>query len=116
MVATNSSQAMNVAFAGLGAMGFGMACHLISLGHQVLGFDVYEPSLSKFHTAGGQTTASPREAAQAAAFFICMVTNAQQAESVLFDSATGAVQGKWEHQRLLTEDRCNNLTLPASSS
>jgi 3-hydroxyisobutyrate dehydrogenase-like beta-hydroxyacid dehydrogenase len=87
------TKALNIGFAGLGAMGFGMASHLVKLGHQVTGFDVYEPSLAKFKAAGGQTTTSPREAAEKADFFLCMVANSQQAESVLFDSKTGAVQG-----------------------
>jgi 3-hydroxyisobutyrate dehydrogenase len=84
---------LNIAFAGLGAMGFGMASHLLKLGHNVTGYDVYEPSLAKFREVGGQTASSPRQAAQGSDFLICMVANAQQAESVLFDSDNGAVQG-----------------------
>jgi 3-hydroxyisobutyrate dehydrogenase len=84
---------LSIAFAGLGAMGFGMASHLVKLGHNVKGYDVYEPSLAKFREVGGQTASSPRQAAQRSNFLICMVANAQQAESVLFDSNNGAVQG-----------------------
>jgi hypothetical protein len=84
---------LNIAFAGLGAMGFGMASHLVKLGHNVTGYDVYEPSLAKFREVGGRTASSPRQAAQGRDFLICMVANAQQAESVLFDSDNGAVQG-----------------------
>jgi 3-hydroxyisobutyrate dehydrogenase-like beta-hydroxyacid dehydrogenase len=84
---------LNIAFAGLGAMGFGMASHLVKLGHNVTGCDVYEPSLAKFREMGGRTASSPRQAAQGSDFLICMVANAQQAESVLFDSDNGAVQG-----------------------
>ena len=89
------SQTSNrVAFAGLGAMGFGMASHLVQTGHCVVGFDVNEPSLARFKEAGGQTSSSPREAARRAEFFICMVANSAQVDSVLFDSENGAVQGK----------------------
>ncbi|OBT54587.1 hypothetical protein VE04_04041 [Pseudogymnoascus sp. 24MN13] len=87
-----SSSALNIAFAGLGAMGLGMASHLVSEGHNVTGYDVYEPSLEKFRGVGGGVSSSPKEAARGNQYLICMVTNSQQAESVLFDSANGAVQ------------------------
>jgi 3-hydroxyisobutyrate dehydrogenase-like beta-hydroxyacid dehydrogenase len=82
-----------VAFAGLGAMGFGMASHLVKTGYHVVGFDVHEPTLARFREAGGKISHSPRDAAQKADFFICMVANSQQANSVLFDSKDGAVEG-----------------------
>jgi 3-hydroxyisobutyrate dehydrogenase len=84
---------LNIAFAGLGAMGFGMASHFVKLDHNVTGYDIYEPSLAKFREVGGQTASSPRQAAQGSDFLICIVANAQQAKSVLFDSDNGAVQG-----------------------
>jgi 3-hydroxyisobutyrate dehydrogenase len=84
----------NIAFAGLGAMGIGMATHLVETGHKVTGYDAYEPSLEKFRTAGGQTASSPKEYAKNSEYFICMVANSQQAESVLFDPENGAVHGK----------------------
>lgn len=90
MASTNSQK---IGFAGLGAMGYGMASHLVELGHQLTGFDVYEPSLEKFRATGARTETSPRACAQNNDMFICMVTNSQQAESVLFDAKTGAVQG-----------------------
>lgn len=82
-----------IAFAGLGAMGFGMASHLVGLGHHVTGFDVYEPSLEKFRALGAPIATSPKVAAQSSDIFICMVANSNQAESVLFHPETGAVQG-----------------------
>ncbi|KAL5322143.1 hypothetical protein ACEPPN_010113 [Leptodophora sp. 'Broadleaf-Isolate-01'] len=87
-----SQTSEKIAFAGLGAMGFGMASHLLGLGHHVTGFDVYEPSLEKFRALGAKTATSPREAAKDNDFFVCMVANSNQAESVLFDSETGAVK------------------------
>lgn len=91
------SKTLNIAFAGLGAMGFGMASHLVKEGHNVTGYDVYEPSLEKFRAVGGLVSLSPKEAARGNEYFICMVTNSQQAESVLFDSVNGAVQGMSMH-------------------
>jgi 3-hydroxyisobutyrate dehydrogenase len=82
-----------VAFVGLGAMGFGMASHLVNSGYQVIGFDVYEPSRARFRGAGGRIANSPRDAARGVDFFICMVANSQQADSVLFDVENGAVEG-----------------------
>jgi 3-hydroxyisobutyrate dehydrogenase-like beta-hydroxyacid dehydrogenase len=90
-------KALNIAFAGLGAMGLGMASHLIEEGHNVTGYDVYEPSLEKFRAAGGRGSSSPKEAARGNKYFICMVTNSQQAESVFFDLDNGAVQGMSAH-------------------
>ena len=82
---------LNIGFAGLGAMGFGMASYLVKQGHKVTGYDVYEPSLAKFKSAGGEIASSPKEAAAQKDYFICMVANAQQADSVLFDPEAGAV-------------------------
>jgi 3-hydroxyisobutyrate dehydrogenase len=84
---------LNIAFVGLGAMGFRMASHLVKLGHKVTGYDIYELSLAKFREMGGRTASSPRQAAQGSDFLICMAANAQQGESVLFDLDNGAVQG-----------------------
>jgi 3-hydroxyisobutyrate dehydrogenase-like beta-hydroxyacid dehydrogenase len=89
----DSKTSDRIAFAGLGAMGFGMASHLLKVGHQVVGFDVYEPALARFRQIGGKTSNSPREAAKEANFFVCMVANSQQADAVLFDYEIGAVQG-----------------------
>jgi len=90
----HSRPSHRVAFAGLGAMGFGMASHLVKIGHHVIGLDVFEPSLARFREAGGKTSHSPREAAEGVEFFICMVANSKQADSVLFDPDKGAVEGK----------------------
>jgi 3-hydroxyisobutyrate dehydrogenase-like beta-hydroxyacid dehydrogenase len=82
-----------VAFVGLGAMGLGMASHLVKSGYEVVGFDVYEPSRVRFRDAGGKIADSPRDAARGAKFFICMVANSQQVDSVLFDADIGAAEG-----------------------
>ncbi|KAL8949771.1 MAG: hypothetical protein Q9222_004150 [Ikaeria aurantiellina] len=89
------SQSPKVAFAGLGAMGFGMASHLVKSGFAVTGFDVYQPSLDRFaqQAKGALSAKTPREAAQDVEFFICMVATSVQATPLLFDQETGAVAG-----------------------
>ncbi|KAL1840682.1 hypothetical protein VTJ49DRAFT_232 [Mycothermus thermophilus] len=74
-----------IAFIGLGAMGFGMATHLLKRGYPVTGFDVWPPTLERFRQAGGQTANSPAAAVSGKPFCVCMVATAQQAESVLLD-------------------------------
>ena len=83
----------HVGFAGLGAMGFGMATHLTKCGYTVTGYDVYAPSLARFSDVGGRVASSPAEAAKDCSIFICMVASAKQAEEVLFDETSGAVKG-----------------------
>lgn len=83
---------VNVAFAGLGAMGFGMASNLVKKkGNKVTGFDVSAPTLDRFNAVGGEIARSPREAAEGKSILICVVANSQQVDSVLFDPANGAV-------------------------
>lgn len=84
---------LKIGFAGMGAMGFGMAGHLVKQGHRVTGYDVYEPSLAKFKDIGGEIASSPKGAAAKKDYFICMVANAKQADSVLFEPKEGAING-----------------------
>jgi 3-hydroxyisobutyrate dehydrogenase-like beta-hydroxyacid dehydrogenase len=74
-----------VSFIGLGAMGFGMATHLLKEGHEVTGFDVWAPTLERFRAAGGQTATKPSEAVAGKPYCVCMVATAQQVQSVLLD-------------------------------
>uniref|UniRef100_A0A803MVE7 Ketose-bisphosphate aldolase class-II family protein n=1 Tax=Chenopodium quinoa TaxID=63459 RepID=A0A803MVE7_CHEQI len=80
-----------VGFIGLGAMGFGMATHLLKSNLTVVGYDVYKPTLCRFIEAGGLVGNSPLEVAEGADVLVIMVTNEAQAESVLFGDL-GAVQ------------------------
>lgn len=80
-----------VSFIGLGAMGFGMATHLLKQGYAVTGFDVWAPTLERFKAAGGQTAKTPSEAVANKPFCVCMVATAQQAQSVLLDGPDPAV-------------------------
>ncbi|OAL05977.1 hypothetical protein IQ06DRAFT_240457 [Phaeosphaeriaceae sp. SRC1lsM3a] len=81
----------SIGFCGLGAMGMGMATHLVKQGYPVTGFDVYGPSLEKFSAAGGTPSTSLAESAKDKAFYIVMVASAPQAQPALF-GADGIVQ------------------------
>ncbi|KAL9237723.1 hypothetical protein vseg_012239 [Gypsophila vaccaria] len=88
----SSSKAVNrVGFVGLGAMGFGMATHLLRSKFTVAGYDVYKPTVSRFIEAGGLAGNSPAEVAKDADVLVIMVTNEAQAEGVLFGNL-GVVQ------------------------
>lgn len=83
-----------IAFAGLGAMGYGMASHLVKSGYHVTAFDIYQPSLDRFsnENKAASVAKTPRGAVQDADFLIIMVATSVQANPLLFDQDTGAVQ------------------------
>lgn len=80
-----------IGFVGLGAMGFGMATHLVKTGYKVHGYDVFPASVERFAAAGGIPASSLRESAEDKRFYICMVASAPQAQEVLFGEG-GVVQ------------------------
>ncbi|QMW38874.1 hypothetical protein G4B11_002110 [Aspergillus flavus] len=93
MTKTEVSTNIKVAFVGLGAMGLGMAIHLLGDGFPVTGFDINPMSLETLLAMGGTAASSPRECVYDASFFICMVANSKQIEQVFFTKLTGAVFG-----------------------
>ena len=80
-----------VSFLGLGAMGFGMASHLVKQGYPVTGFDVYGPTLEKFKATGASVAPAASDAVREKSFCVCMVATAQQAQAVLLDGDNPAV-------------------------
>ncbi|KAF2192819.1 oxidoreductase-like protein [Zopfia rhizophila CBS 207.26] len=86
-----------IGFCGLGAMGFGMATHLVKSGYPVSGFDVYAPTLEKFNAARGTPAMTLTESAKNKNFYVCMVATAQQAESALFSNEDGKKEGVVYH-------------------
>ena len=90
-----------VAFIGLGAMGFGMATHLVKQGYTVTGFDVWPPTLERFQAAGGKTASTPAEAVRGRDYIVCMVATAAQAQSVLFEGENPAFDALSEGASLL---------------
>ncbi len=84
---------MRIAFAGLGAMGRGMAGCLIGAGHTLAGYDpapAAGPWLAERGATAAPTVAAACEGAEA---LVVMVVNAAQLETVLFgpDGAEGAL-------------------------
>lgn len=84
----------NIGFVGLGAMGFGMATHLVKQGYNVKGFDVFPKSIERFKEAGGVPAQSLEDSASNAEFYIVMVATAVQAQDALFDNKQAIVPGK----------------------
>lgn len=80
-----------VSFIGLGAMGFGMATHLVREGYPVTGFDVWPPTLERFQQAGGATASTPAAAVHDRPYCVCMVATAAQAHAVLWEGDHPAV-------------------------
>ncbi|KXS94022.1 hypothetical protein AC579_1163 [Pseudocercospora musae] len=88
-----SSTKPRIGFAGLGAMGGGMAKNLVKQGFEVTGFDVYQPLVDSFVEAGGKPAKTPKDAAQNADFFISMVANSAQNSSLLFEGGDSVIKG-----------------------
>jgi len=91
----------DIAFLGLGAMGFGMATNLVKVGFSVTGFDVYPPTLERFVKAGGKSATTPREAVKGKKYIVFMVATAAQIVSALFDGENGQywTQATQRHRR-----------------
>ncbi|KAL6586472.1 hypothetical protein OROMI_001460 [Orobanche minor] len=90
-LSTKSETVKRVGFIGLGAMGFGMATHLLKSNFSVLGYDVYNPTLCRFENEGGIAGSSPADVSKDVDVLVVMVTNEYQAESVLYGD-NGAVR------------------------
>ncbi|KAH8807329.1 3-hydroxyisobutyrate dehydrogenase [Xylogone sp. PMI_703] len=74
-----------IGFVGLGAMGFGMATHLVKQGYSVKGYDVFAGSVKRFEDAKGTPASSLLASAEDIQHYVCMVATAAQAQDVLFD-------------------------------
>ncbi|MEV4317417.1 2-hydroxy-3-oxopropionate reductase [Actinocrispum sp. NPDC049592] len=75
-----------VGFIGLGIMGGPMAGHLVTAGHEVIGFDVVPESLTRLADAGGKAAGSVAEAVASAEVVITMLPNHPHVESVVLGS------------------------------
>ncbi|SFR90086.1 3-hydroxyisobutyrate dehydrogenase/2-hydroxy-3-oxopropionate reductase [Mitsuaria sp. PDC51] len=84
---------LRVAFLGLGVMGFPMAGHLARAGHGVVAYN-RSPAKAQAWVAefGGQSAATPREAAQGADIVFCCVGNDADLRSVVLGT-DGAFAG-----------------------
>lgn len=93
----------SVGFVGLGAMGFGMATHLVKEGYPVHGFDVFPASVERFKAAGGIPASSLQDSASGKQYYVCMVASAPQVQTVLFGEG-GIVAGELVHLDFASED------------
>lgn len=80
---------MNVVVVGLGSMGYGAASNCAKAGLNTWGFDLNSSSVERFKSEYGQATSDWSEI-DSIDVLILFVVNAQQAESVLFDSGVMA--------------------------
>lgn len=81
-----------IGFLGLGAMGFGMATHLVKRGYRVTAYDVFPEPLERFKALGGETASSLANSTQDKMYYVVMVATAAQAQEVLFGEKDGIVQ------------------------
>ncbi|KAM0794826.1 hypothetical protein BDR22DRAFT_967443 [Usnea florida] len=90
-----------ILFAGLGAMGSGMATHLLTTSIPLLLYDPYPPTLPPLIAHGGVAVRTPREAVTTYDIdvVILMVVNSAQVEAVLFGEGVGLVGGLVEKGR-----------------
>ena len=90
-----------LAFAGLGAMGFGMASHLIKSGFSVTGYDIYQPLIEKLVAVGGSAAGTPREAVKDVEVLVVMVAIIDHALSLLFDTTDGVISSLPQNSTVL---------------
>lgn len=74
----------NIAFIGLGQMGFPMASNLIKKGHNVRVYDLNREPVNKLQELGGIATDSPKDAALGSEFIITMLPNGSLVKEVIF--------------------------------
>lgn len=91
----------NIAFIGLGAMGFGMATNLLKRGYSITGFDAWGPTLDRFEAAGGQAARTAAEAVRDKDFIISCVATSKQLQTVFFDGEACASQALSQGATLL---------------
>jgi len=101
---------MRLAFAGIGAMGRGMAANLLAAGHELRGFDLAPEAGAWLNAKGGVACASVAEACDGAEALIIMVVNGAQAEAVLF--GPGGAAGALGREALVI---CGS-TMPANTA
>ncbi|KAJ6340271.1 hypothetical protein OIU77_008097 [Salix suchowensis] len=105
-IIAKSTVVKRIGFIGLGAMGFGMATHLLKSNFCVVGYDllctlpacefvyalhvcifclrVYKPTLTRFVNAGGLIGNPPAETSKDVDVLVVMVTNETQARAFLY--------------------------------
>lgn len=91
MTTQDRAPALRAGFIGLGAMGSGMAASLLRAGILVRGYDINPQAVNRLVEMGGESAASPADAATNVDALMLMVVNSEQADHALFGEQ-GAVQ------------------------
>ncbi|QGA13458.1 hypothetical protein EYB26_001108 [Talaromyces marneffei] len=110
----------NIAFIGLGAMGFGMASNVrkkMPPTAILYIYDIYRPSCERFHEAMKEfgpitITESPRDAAENAGAVISIVPGAKEVRQVYLDEASGVISSKGDPNRVILE--CSTIDSQSS--
>uniref|UniRef100_A0A6N2M774 3-hydroxyisobutyrate dehydrogenase-like NAD-binding domain-containing protein n=1 Tax=Salix viminalis TaxID=40686 RepID=A0A6N2M774_SALVM len=81
-IIAKSTVVKRIGFIGLGAMGFGMATHLLKSNFCVVGYDVYKPTLTRFVNAGGLIGNSPAETSKDVDVLVVMLERRLQSRGL----------------------------------
>jgi 3-hydroxyisobutyrate dehydrogenase len=87
----SKNAAQRVGFAGLGAMGFGMATNMVKKGIDVIAFDLNPVALERLAAEGGIAASSLREASEGCSKFFVMVATPGQVDSLVFESGDSSL-------------------------
>ncbi|KAF6813080.1 ketose-bisphosphate aldolase class-ii-like protein [Colletotrichum sojae] len=82
-----ASTGTRVGFAGLGAMGFGMASNLLKNGVATVAFDLNPSVLERFTAIGGSVSKTVAEASNGQQVFLVMVATPGQVDNLVFSEA-----------------------------
>lgn len=93
MQLTTQHQPEGIGFAGLGAMGLGMASNLVQAGFPVSGFDVFPKALENFAAKGGRPMRSLLDASRGQSKFFVMVATPGQVDGLVPDLTESLPQG-----------------------
>lgn len=80
----------NVAFIGLGTMGFPMARNILRGGHDLRAYDINPDAVRELANAGAAAAESPAEAAEGADILITMLPNSPHVRTALFEEKGAA--------------------------
>lgn len=100
-MADKESEHGQIGLVGLGSMGFALAENLLASGYSVTGFDVRDEPLHALESIGGTSAADPKSLATACRSVHVIVSNDEQAESVVYGER-GIFAG-FENSGLATE-------------
>ena len=101
---------MNIAFIGLGNMGFPMSANLLRAGHAVSGYDLVAARVAEFAAAGGKAAQSAAQAVQGAQLVITMLPASQHVRDIYLGD--GGLLSQVDAQALLID--CSTIAPQAA--